>query len=109
MTTSPVTPAPDTTLFLGDQDNCVAQALRALEVPHETATVSDLVRGKRSLFDHSVIVIGMDVQRRGLGQMRESLQAFVEHGGVVLAFRAQSGDTWLPSPVKHDRAYQLGK
>jgi len=108
--TSPACAAvPTPVLFLGDRDNYVTQGLRALEIPHEVATVGDLVRGRQSMFDYRALVLGMDIERQSLAQVAESLRGFVEHGGVILAFRTQSPDSWLPSSVRQDVAYQPGK
>lgn len=107
----PVVPAVQAqpVLLLANRDNYTAQGLKALGVPHDTVTVTDLIRGSDSLFAHPVLVIGFDVDRRGLTQRKDSLRLFVEQGGVVLAFRGKGTDDWLPSPVRHDVAYMPGK
>ncbi|MFH1920501.1 MAG: hypothetical protein ABIP48_11525, partial [Planctomycetota bacterium] len=68
-----------------------------------------LMEGDVCLFDHRVLVCGMDVRRDGLSSISGAIQAFAEIGGVVLAFRSSQGDPWLPAPPEKDRAYTLGK
>ena len=91
-------------LFVGDGDNHVASGLRALQVPFDEASVSDLVLGKVCLFDYGVLVFGMDVRRTGLESIKDAVAAFVEVGGAVLCFRSPDPDPWLPvSLEKEDR------
>jgi len=96
-------------LFLGDKSNHVASGLQALKVPFRDVSAGGLIKGDVCLFDHRVLVCGMDVRRDGLSSIREAIRAFAETGGVVLAFRASQADPWLPAPVEKDRAYALGK
>jgi len=96
-------------LFLGDKSNHVALGLRALDVPFRDVSASSLIKGDVCLFDHRVLVCGMDVRRDGLSSMGGAIRTFAETGGVVLAFRSSQADPWLPAPVEKDRAYSLGK
>ncbi len=96
-------------LFLGDKTNHVASGLRALNVPFREVSAGGLIKGDVCLFDHRVLVCGMDVRRDGLSSIRDAIRAFAETGGVVLAFRASQAEPWLPTSVRKDRAYTLGK
>lgn len=96
-------------LFLGDKTNHVASGLRALNEPFRDVSAGGLIKGDVCLFDHRVLICGMDVRRVGLSSIRDAIRAFAETGGVVLAFRSSQVEPWLPAPVKKDRAYTLGK
>ncbi|NQT13756.1 MAG: hypothetical protein HQ582_13465, partial [Planctomycetes bacterium] len=96
-------------LFVGDANNHVASGLRALEVPFRQVSEKGLERGDVCLFDHRVLIFGIDVRREGLGSIRDGLRAFVETGGGVLAFRSSGSDPWLPVTFEKDRAYTFGK
>ena len=96
-------------LFVGDQTNHVASGLRALELPFDTISPVDLIKGDVCLFDYSVVVFGMDVRRTGLAAIGRAVGAFVETGGVALCFRSSDADPWLPIPLQKDRAYAFGK
>ena len=96
-------------VFVGDQSNHVASGLRALDVPFQQVSEKDLIRGDVCLFDHRVLICGMDVRPSGLGSIGDAVRAFAEMGGVVLCFRSPDPDPWVPSPLKKDRAYTLGQ
>ncbi|MFV1965795.1 MAG: beta-L-arabinofuranosidase domain-containing protein [Pirellulaceae bacterium] len=96
-------------LFIGAGSNHVASGLRALEVPFREVTASGLIKGDACVFDHRVLICGMDVRREGFAEIKDAVRAFAETGGVVLCFRSSNDDPWLPSPLKKDRTYTLGK
>lgn len=96
-------------LFVGDKSNHIATGLRALNVPFRDVSAGGLVKGDACLFDHRVLVCGLDVRRDGLNPISDAIQAFAETGGVVLCFRSSQSDPWLPAPPEKDRAYTLGK
>ncbi|MCE5239746.1 hypothetical protein LLH23_14865 [bacterium] len=96
-------------LLLDGEGGMTARALQALNVPCTVGAPGDYASGKLSPFDFQIVVAGMDVDRASLGASPERLLAFVRTGGVFLGMRASQEDTWLPTPVKMDKAYELGE
>ena len=94
-------------LLVSPESHYVARAMRGLGLPHKRVRVRDLLQGACSPFDHEVVIFASG--RGGLGRISASLRIFVEMGGVILGFRHDAADAWLPSPMSRDRAYRLGK
>jgi hypothetical protein len=94
-------------LLVAPEDNYVAQALEALGTPHERIDPGRY--GAVSPFDYDVIVWGFDQSRAPLRTEPEIIDTFVRSGGVLLGFRANEEDPWLPSPVARDKAYTFGR
>ncbi len=86
-----------------------SQALDALEIEYTQAEPSDYARRKVNPFSYGVIIGGMDADRNILANSPQGLLAFVRTGGVFVGMRHNDGDRWLPSPVKMDKAYELGE
>lgn len=86
------------------------QAVKALEVPCDTASWADYARGDVNLFRYHVVIGGMDTGRGTvLAGRADPLIAFVRAGGVFLGMRQNEGDPWLPVPVANDKAFHLGE
>ncbi len=94
-------------LLVAPEGNYVARALTALGTPHER--IDPRQYRTVSPFDHDVIVWGFDQTRAPLRAEPEVIDAFVRSGGVLLAFRANEEDPWLPAPLARDKAYAFGK
>ena len=54
---------PRAILLVGDESNYVASGLKALELPFCDVSTSSLSQGDVCLFDHPVLICGMDVRR----------------------------------------------
>lgn len=98
---------PQTLLVCSSADNYVARGLAALEVPHRRASLAEY--RQLSPFDYDLILWGLDEDRSVLNEDPAVMRAFVEAGGVLLGFRSNAEDAWLPMPVRRDKAYTLGE
>ncbi|MEN6345675.1 MAG: hypothetical protein ABFE16_10215 [Armatimonadia bacterium] len=96
-------------LLIDGASGMTRQALQALGVPHTLASPGDYSSRAVSLFDYELVVWGMDNDQAVLSRSSERVQAFVRSGGVFVGLRCGSDMSWLPSPVKLDKAYQLGE
>ena len=105
--TTCTTAQPASVLLVSRETDYVARALRELDVPHERIGIGEFVRGERNPFDYEAIVFGGSRSR--IERLAPSLRMFVELGGIIVGFRHDVVDPWLPSPMSRDRAYQLGK
>jgi len=98
--------APKVLLVAGSADNPTARGLAALAIEHTRLAAGQY--GAISPFDYDLVIWGMDENRAALALHPEVIRAFVEAGGVLLCFRGPDPDPWLPSPMKRDKAFQLG-
>jgi len=100
-------PAQKVLLVAGSGSNYVAQGLAQLAIEHQR--VPRLRPDQPSLFDYDLVIWGFDEARGDLSADPDYLAAFIDQGGVLLGFRRNATDPWLPSPVKRDKAYHFGK
>ena len=100
-------PQPQILLVAGSPGNYTAQALSALNIRAERRSPGQF--RTTSPFDYDLIIWGMDESRSVLEADREQVRAFVESGGVLLCFRGNDADGWLPSPMERDKSYELGQ
>jgi len=94
-------------LVAGGAGNFTARGLEALGVRHERVTSREYAG--LSPFSHDLLIWGMDEERKVLGGESVQVDDFLRCGGVLLAFRRNGLDPWLPVPVKRGKAYQFGK
>lgn len=86
------------------------QAVKALDVPCDSASWADYARGDVNLFRYHVVIGAMDSSRGTVIAGRPGpLVTFVRAGGVFLGMRQNEGDPWLPVPAANDKAFQLGE
>lgn len=90
----------------GAKHNPTVLGMQALGLPFERVGPGEYAAV--SPFDYDLVVWGMDETRSPLAARPGVIRAFVEGGGVLLGFRANDPDPWLPSPAKRDKAFHLG-
>ncbi|MHB8997321.1 MAG: RIFT barrel domain-containing protein [Armatimonadota bacterium] len=108
LVTAHASAAPRLLLFDG-AEGTTARALKALEVPYTVAAPADYASPRVSLFDHQIVVWGMDNDQAKLASDPQPLLQFVRAGGVFLSMRMQQDCSWTPVPLKMDKAYALGE
>jgi len=99
--------APQKVLLLAGKSSFTQQGLEALGVEHDLLAPEKF--GTVSPFDYDLIIWGMDMSRGALVGRAKQIDAFVRTGGVLLMFRQNSADSWLPVPVQRDKAYAFGE
>lgn len=99
--------APKTLLVAGSDGNFVARGLTALGIDHQRVSAAEF--REVSLFDYDLVVWGFDEDRTLLAADPTPVRPFIEAGGVLLGFRSQGEDPWLPVPLRRDKAYAFGE
>jgi hypothetical protein len=99
--------APRVLLVASPGESHVAQGLTALGIEYERVTPAEL--GKRSPFASDVVFSDRDVSRRVMDKDADLWREFVRLGGVFVGFRTSEQESWLPSPLTHDRGYETGE
>ena len=99
--------APRIVLF-DAKEGTTSRALQALQIPATVVPPADYGSTRLSLFAYQVAIWGMDNDTARLAADPQPLLDFVRSGGVFLGMRA-TDCTWVPAPLKMDKAYGLGK
>ncbi|NOY79862.1 MAG: hypothetical protein GXP31_02535 [Kiritimatiellaeota bacterium] len=94
-------------LIAGRKDSFTARGLAVLGIACDRRTAGEY----RSLspFDYDVIVWGMDEKRSALAVDAAQTRAFLEVGGVILCFRSNEGEAWMPAGMKRGKSYEFGQ
>ncbi len=98
---------PKVLVVAGRDDSFTVRALQALGVTAERLAPAALER--RSPFDWDLVIWGLDEGRDVLVARADAWQAWLRSGGVFVGLRSSGPDGWLPSPVRRDKAFQLGE
>ena len=94
-------------LVAGRADNYTARALTALGTPFERRSPGAF--RAVSPFDYDLIIWALDESRSTVNGDPESIRAFLEAGGVMLCFRGNDADGWLPASMERDKSYHFGR